>query len=299
MSITEKPKAIVRQTPHCEGQEVNRRLFNKYEPDADRSFILAKRDSDSELSRIILEAGTAQGITIGSRMAVHAYNFLGTDETSNPCLGSLTVNKVDRFSSVLEVPSDPAKLQPPFYCFIKSIASEKKIALYCENRAWLESVFPPEERNQSMTIVDDVTDCHLKLTVMDEKVHFARYHDLVNQHIGDRIIHTVDLNNKPAIRNVVKGSYNFYYHLTRPGIRLKQVSMELTKLVEKQDPSDDFGTIISTGENLIVNDPATIVVDQASLGMKIINGSNRALYPYLFYFDPTDLTIGIFMFTFH
>ena len=300
MSIKEKPKAIVRQTPHCEGQEINRRLFNKYEPDADHSFILAKR----EPSRIILEAGAAQGITIDSRMTFHAYNFLETAETPNPCLGYLTVKKADHFSSVLEVlevPSDTERfpLPPLFYCLIESLASEK-IALYCEDRVWLESVFPPEERNQSITIVNDVTDCDLQLNVMDEKVHFARHHDLVTPHIGTHIIHTVNVDNKPAIRNVVKGSFNFYYHLTRQGKRLSQVSMELTKLLEKEDPSDDFGVILTpTGENLIVNDPARIAVDDARFGMKIINRSNRPLYPYLFYFDPTDLTIGMLMFAFH
>jgi len=64
------------QTAHCEGREVNRRLFNNHVSGADNSFILARGKISSEMgSRIILEAGAAQGITVGSRMASMPLTF--------------------------------------------------------------------------------------------------------------------------------------------------------------------------------------------------------------------------------
>ena len=106
MLIRENAKPVVSQTPHCTGEGVNRRLFNKSLPTANSSFILAKRDGQSEKAPIILQAGAAQGIAVGSQIAVHAYNFPGSSGTPNPRLGRLTVNSVDAFSSVLRLPSD-------------------------------------------------------------------------------------------------------------------------------------------------------------------------------------------------
>ena len=295
MLIKDKPKPAIRQTPHCAGQGVNRRIFNKSMPTANSSFILAK----CEPSRIILEAGAAQGITVGSRMAVHAYNFLEAADTPNPRLGYLTVNEVDAFSSVLEVPSDTEKLQLPtlFYCLIGYWTS-LNIALYCEDKLWLETIFPPEKRSLlAITIVDNVESCALQLTVVDGKVYFDRYNVLVTPHIGARISHTVDVDDVSAIRNVVQSSLSFYRHLMRSGNDdFPNVRMELNRLEEGRRA--DFGGVFApTGNNLIADEPATIVVDElALLGMTIINPSGLPLYPYLFYFDPTDLTISMLAF---
>jgi len=67
--------------------------------------------------------------------------------------------------------------------------------------------------------------------------------------------------------------------------------MELKVL--KVDLSQDFDRVLTPiGKNLIEHEPATIVVDEfACLGMTLFNQTDLSLYPYLFYFDPTDLTI--------
>ena len=297
--------ALVRQTPHSQGRGANRRLFYKPMPGIDASFILA--NCDSETSEIILEAGAALGITVGSRMAVHAYNFVEVTGTLNPRRGYLTVDKVNASSSVLTAPSDPEKFPfkfpgALFYCCMEQWAS-LKIALYCENKEWLETLFSPEERDQSITIVDKVEACDLELTVIGAEVRFDCHHTLVKPHIGTRIPHTLDVGNKSAIHNVVKSALHFYYHLTRsnPESKFDWRRMELKKL-EKEPvtvlpgPFDlDLGPAFTPiGENLIGKEPARVVVDPtAYLGMTIFNESNLAFYPYLFYFDPTTLTIGM------
>lgn len=294
-SLIHKMRMPPWQTPHCEGQGVYRQLFNNRAPGADSSFILAKLEETSKKAwNIILEAGAAQGITVGSRMAVHASNLLETAGTPNPRLGYLTVTSVGPFTCVLEVPPDTKRfpIPPLFYCLIEYRASQK-IALYCEDRLWLESLFPPETHNQlTMTIVDDVQSCDLQLTVIGEKVYFDRHNVLVTPHIGTRIPHTIDADDKSAIWNVVKSSLHFYYHLIRTGSDdFRNVWMELKKL--KDELSEDFDRVYTPiGKNLIEVEPATIVVDEsACLGLTIFNQTNLHLYPYLFYFDPTDLTI--------
>ncbi|KAF8809408.1 hypothetical protein BYT27DRAFT_7187712 [Phlegmacium glaucopus] len=292
-SLMHKMKMPPWQTPHCEGQGVYRRLFNNRALGADSSFILAKRETPKRTSSLLLEAGAAQGITVGSRMAVHASNLLEIAGSPNPCLGYLTVTSVGPITSVLEIPPDTKDIQYPklfYYCLIEYRAS-RKIALYCEDRRWLETIFPPEEHNQSaIIIVDDMQSCDLQLAVFSGKVYFDRHNALVAPHIGTRISHTIDVGDESAIRNVVKSSLNFYHHLTRTGSDdFRNVWMELKNLIPIDDFDQDFTPI---GENLIADEPATIVVDEfASLGMTIFNQTELFLYPYLFYFDPTDLTI--------
>lgn len=284
-----------RQTPHCQGQGVYRQLFNNRAPGADSSFILAKREENSS---IILEAGAAQGITVDSRLAAHASNLLETPNTSNPCLGHLTVTSVNAITCVLELPPDTIPFHIPtiFYCRLEYRASQM-IALYCKDRLWLENIFPAEEHNQSsITIVDDVQSCHFQLTAIDGKVYFDRHHVLVTPHIGSRISHTVDVDDVTAIRDVVKSSLHFYHHLTRPGSEdFRNVWMELKIL--KGELSKDFDRVFTPiGKNLIEHEPATIVVDEfRCLGMTIFNQTDLSLYPSLFYFDPTDLTIGMWV----
>ena len=296
--IKEKSKPVlISQTPHCEGQGVYRRLFNSRAPGADSCFILARSKVLPEKAlSIILEAGAAQGITVGSRMAVHASNLIETVATENPCLGYLTVTSVGPFTCVLEVPSGSKRfgIPPLFYCLVEYRASQK-IALYSQDGRWLETLFPPEEQNQlGINIVDNVQACELQLTVSGGKVYFNRHNPLVTPHIGTRISYTIDVADVLTIRKVVQSSLHFYHHLTRTGSDdFRNVWMELKIL--KEELNDDFDQIFTPiGRNLIADEPATLVVDEfARLGMTIYNQTDLPLYPYLFYFDPTDLTISM------
>jgi hypothetical protein len=102
------------------------------------------------------------------------------------------------------------------------------------------------------------------------------------------------VNEVDKIRGVAKATAHFYYHLTReaPDDFGKDVWMELKEL--KEDPSEKYLiNFAPTGPNLIAEEPATIVVNEnARLGMTVFNQTELKLYPFLLYFDPTDLTIS-------
>jgi hypothetical protein len=85
----------------------------------------------------------------------------------------------------------------------------------------------------------------------------------------------------------------FHYQLARhPGDDPfdKLVSMELFKLRRGSEsrwvPDEEVG-------NLLVHDDARLVADDhARYGLTIINQSEHDLFPYLFYFDPSDYSIS-------
>jgi hypothetical protein len=212
----------------------------------------------------------------------------------NPSLGHLVVSKVDAFSSELSFKPDVASFQVPplFYCKLVTRGAAE-FTVQCDDKAWLETVFPPDEQNIFVKLVDDADAAALRLLVANGQVHFERNDPMINPHIGFRFPHVVDQGKIPEIREIVRCAMHFTYHLTRPGADdFKGVWMEL-RILEAVE-SDDFDlTLTPVGKNLIEDEPATIVVDEAArLGMTIHNRTDVPLYPYLFYFDPSDLTIS-------
>ncbi|KAF8964817.1 hypothetical protein BDZ97DRAFT_2004443, partial [Flammula alnicola] len=290
-SLMNKLSMPRKQTPHCEGAGVNRRLFNSQDSGADSSFIFTTRVREGPIT---LEAGTAQGITVGSRFAVHRTNLIDTSLLPNPCLGYLVATSVNILSSTLELPPHAKRYRMPwhFYCKVIEHASQS-ISIFSRDRQWIETVFPPGEREQlSVVVVDDVAKCHLELTVKGDSVLFDRHEDMVMPYIGSRIHYAVNANDIDAIRKVVRASLHFYHHLTRIAPDdFGDVRMEMREL--KQEVSASFDVNLkAVGRNLIAQEPATVVAnDDRCLGMTIFNESEAMLYPYLFYFDPTDLTI--------
>ena len=73
--------------------------------------------------------------------------------------------------------------------------------------------------------------------------------------------------------------------------------MELQYL-EQIDPDDDEEpeNYRPTGQNLLAREPSEIQVPDADVdkpvGMTLYNDSDIPIYPYLFYFDPNELTIS-------
>ena len=278
------------QTPRCEGHGITWRLFNNHVSGADWSFILTRRDGDN----IILEAGTAQGITVGSRLSVHTTNL--ADSTPE---GQLEVQSVEVFSSILQFLQAQPRLNLPdlFYSKLIHVAGSS-IKLYCRKRSWLESTFPSQLRDElGVILVNDILSCDLELIIAHRKVSFSRHNKLVTPHLEKRIHRDVDIEDIDTIRNVVCSSRTFYYHLTRPGVGENAAArVELNELdftVSGEGISPEEPVLVPTGRNLLKNDLATVVVDEGAVyGITIVNQSDQLLYPFVFYFDPTNLTIG-------
>lgn len=260
---------------------------------ADKCMVLTKQNSQNK--ETVLQAGSAQGVTMGSRFAAHATNLIDTTVQPNPCLGHFVVTHVDNFSSTLALlPSRPTLPTPiPFYSKLDQLANDS-ISLYSLNRAWLESIFPSSLRSElSVQLVDSPEYCNFELTLLNGLVYFDQYDPSVVRYIGSRMRYVVDVDDVEIIRNVVKSSLHFYRNLNRSSSHeIGGVRMELHKLSEKR--TVEYGQVFTpVGQNLLAEEPAIMVVDEdAPLGITIHNDSHRYLYPYLFYFDPMTLTIG-------
>lgn len=237
----------------------------------------------------------AQGIIIGSKFGIHHSNLITDQNHRNPQRGTMVAVKVDTSSSELAFLEGPTNFEPGkiFYCQLTQRGSEK-FPVYSEDRAWLESIFPADKRAAfSVKLVDKAEDAALSISVIDQMAHFKRNNPMVTPHIGAHFNHKINIKDMDFIREVVESAHHFDHHLTRTGgDEFKNVWMELKEL--KSEYSVDFDQILTARDvNLIEDEPATVVVDEsARLGMAIFNQTDLPLYPYLFWFDPTDLEIS-------
>jgi hypothetical protein len=290
---------IIRQNAHCEGAEVDRRLFNHRIEGGDPGFILSVKSKDGSMT---LDAGIIQGITIGCVVSVHESNLLPIPQQPNPPLGRLVVTAVDDISSTLafEPSAGGAKpfsrLRSLFYCRVMQRPTES-LVISSNNIPWLESVFKADFRaSHSVTIVRDTKAADFVLTLEDDTVYIDHNLPIVAAHIGTRSPRTIPSNNIWLLHQVVRGAINFRFHLFRENTDTSttkiHVKMEFHEL--EMSYNDDFNLVGKpTGRDMFVRDPAIIVVEKEKrYGATISNLTDLPLYPHLFYFDPSELSIS-------
>ncbi|RXW12069.1 hypothetical protein EST38_g13785, partial [Candolleomyces aberdarensis] len=107
-------------------------------------------------------------------------------------------------------------------------------------------------------------------------------------------------NSPEDIQSIIRAWQHFSYHLHRRGKNeFAQVRMELHYLepidLEDSDGSYEPENYRPMDENLLSQEPSKVYVPEADvdkpLGMTLYNDSDIPIYPYLFYFDPNELTI--------
>ena len=71
------------------------------------------------------------------------------------------------------------------------------------------------------------------------------------------------------------------------------IQLDFKKLKELEEYDEDFNTVLeAVGDNLNVSGIVDLVVDPDDMyGIKLINTSDLDLYPSLFFFDNSDLSI--------
>jgi hypothetical protein len=129
---------------------------------------------------------------------------------------------------------------------------------------------------------------------------------------GDRVIFNIlnpqvtqfGLNQMPfrvdptydAIYPVVRASAHYYWHLRRNStsrVLENHIQLDFKKLKELEEYDEDFNLVLEpVGDNLNVSGIVDLVVNPDDMyGIKLVNTSDLDLYPSLFFFDNSDLSI--------
>lgn len=97
---------------------------------------------------------------------------------------------------------------------------------------------------------------------------------------------------------ILRAGSHFFWHLRRTSeakTLQKLVEVEFTEIVSSDEFDEEaWPILVQKGENFVKESRIDLVIeDQKMYGLKLINTSGtRPLYPYIFYFDCSDLSIG-------
>ncbi|KAF8882372.1 hypothetical protein CPB84DRAFT_1851245 [Gymnopilus junonius] len=144
-----------------------------------------------------MDAGSAQGITLGPHFTAHATNL-----ADNPALAHIQVMLVDACTLTLKFVNCSGSPHLPlhFYLKPKECVAIKPISLYSHNHKGQKSVFPPwVQKKMSATLVNNVESCNLELSILDGQVYFEQCNNLLVPSIDSQICQSIDLDETSTV----------------------------------------------------------------------------------------------------
>jgi hypothetical protein len=311
--ICRRTDTLFSQTPHCEGSNINKVLFTRQGSVSDPLFIPCRKTKMTVAEKqdkwiLTLDAGTAQGIAPGELFSIHANDLPVGGAKTNPEIGFLIATEVNTATSLLNYPDPLKKFPKGKHFYARRVDwSKDPPKIFCEDSAWLDKVFPLDDPKKKIVRVDNKGDAQVILELTSQnKVRFLRS----SQAFLDKCqvpSFTVSTTRHKAIRAAVGGLQHFNSHLHRQGtkafpeVRMEMHFLEPERQADGRDLTPDEAQLPEnfklTGSNLLV-DELTILklpdpeMEEKPLGVTLYNDGDHPIYPYLFYFDPNDLTIS-------
>lgn len=240
-----------------------------------------------------MEAGAAHGITDGAQFGL--YN---DRESRGTQLGIIIARQTDSFTTTLDVISDTSRLLPE-----EGYALQTRVGIEEGLRLNIDTNMPPSlvenlqrTASQEFMIVEKEK-AELCFTLEQEGVVFV---------ILDSFVAALGLTRMPfyiepnadAMSSVIHAAAHFYFHLRRKSKTQAlqgKIDVIFTELVESSEEYDDSlqPIIQPIGPNLNRENIIDFQIhDNKMYGIKITNNSDMALYPSLFFFDNSDLSIS-------
>ncbi|KAJ3524092.1 hypothetical protein NMY22_g11154 [Coprinellus aureogranulatus] len=290
------------QDPQCMGINRNRTLFNHRERRSNSSYIRcyaspkkSKKDSGKKKTVFALFAASPEGILPGDVFTVYfTTRFQGEDEPLSfgemvadsyspdqattillPHGGGLSAGALGRLS------------QNRVFYAKRTGGSSYSARIYCNEPGYLLQ----SQIAKRSDLVDDRTEASLIVTAEGGSVCFERSDAELGEYIGERFPYTVLRDRPGKVQQVIEAWQHFHYHLNRQPSEedefpIGQIRMELHFLKGRKPSGDD----LLAGEGIHKINISKETVGR-EMGFTLYNDGDVDVYPYLFYFDPSGLTI--------
>ena len=251
-----------------------------------------------------MDGGLAHGVTAGAEFTI--YPDQESVSRSRP-LGLLTVDLPTSFYSTMSAPSNeiPLVLPAPAVAVQTGTGGRKDLRLYVPSDdaflpfyTSLESLLQDDEYQfRNIELVSSASDSDLEV-VRDGDSYALAYHDeRITRHGLQRLFHRVNATVEDMVP-FLKAASHYFWELNRttnnPTVT-NGVRLEIFKLTESQFEFDGFGRpeMAPTGPNLFDGTTFDFVVEEdVPYGIRLTNDTPYDLFPNLFYFDNSDLSIG-------
>ncbi|KIM41992.1 hypothetical protein M413DRAFT_142447 [Hebeloma cylindrosporum] len=287
---------IPHQNPQCEGANQKRYLFNSRVSTHTRtSFKVALQQG-----QFILEAGAIAGIAQDTEFTVHTT----ADSLFRNSLGTLVVEKLGPFSATLKLPPGASTfvLAQAAVALPTKMGQRFDLLLYVPDgdafrlcREALQVLMDRDHNFESIHLVDNADDADFELVLENEKVVFLFRDQRVTQHGHTRLFEGVE-STPEDLADVLKAAAYFYWKMNRTNINPiinSGVQVELYKLLPPKVRrfNEIGGGLVPIGPSLYDTAMEVVANENIPYGFKLTNNTAYDLYPNLFYFDLSDLSI--------
>ena len=286
---------IVSQNPQVEGTNLHRYIFDSKVPSPGRPSYLARYDSDSGL--VLLNAGTAHGVTLGAEFAFYVTQ---NSHASGKALHTFIVNNSASFFSTLR-PANKAAYQTfprTFAVFQMKPGLGSAIRLYLSADDNLFCLPDIRRLPRNVEFVNSPDDAHLELTFRDNSVVISVKDTKATVYGFDHNFPTMKATWHNLTSFLEKAGSFYRERDCHGGIDsevAKIVSLEFYKLGAIPSKFQDISEcqLGASGPNLYSGDIIDFIVEEGCFyGLKLTNFSSHDLYPTLFYLDNSDLSIS-------
>ena len=278
------------QNPQCEGLFQTRILFDGKASGHDRVLYKVRRVDN----QYVMAAGTAHGISDGAQFGVYKDR-----ESKGTQLGIIVARQTDPCTTTLDIVSDAFNPLPEEgYALQTRIGITEGLRLHVHSTNAPPSLIETLQRTTSQKfLLVEKEKAELSFTFEQEGV-------VVN--ILDSFVAALGLTRMPfyiesnadAISDVIHAAAHFYSYLRRKS-KIQalhgQIDVIFTEVVQSKEEYDDYlqPVIQPIGPNLNREHIIDLQVQNDKMyGVKITNNSDMALYPSLFFFDNSDLSIS-------
>ncbi|KAH6917593.1 caspase domain-containing protein [Coprinopsis sp. MPI-PUGE-AT-0042] len=297
------------QNPQCEGVNQTRVLFNsKVAPPYQTLYRI--RPNSTLRNEFRLEAGEAHGLTNGMEFAIYPDRTL-----SGPPLGSVTIARTLTFTSNC-VPTSASATHtiPDGACALQTrVGSGQDIRLFVPLDVSFLDLFGhlskamqrTNPNNRSFQLVDTIEDSpDIAISFTGNRlVQFDVMESICRQYgMKSLPFRNIRPDEAEYLFSILCSAADFYWKLHHSNkitstSLVQAITLDCFKVVPSGKYTADLDDILipdPRSENLNIN--GTIIIDveeNAKYGYKITNASKTPLYAALFYFDVSDMSIGV------
>jgi hypothetical protein len=226
-----------------------------------------------------------------------------------PSLGVLVPVKVRPFQTVMRPLSEPGPSLDKAALAVQTRAGaleELKVFIPLEEplipvfkAALLQMKTLTHDRHR-ITLVDDRSAAHFAIERENDEIDFIILDERVTAHGLTKCAYKVKANADDLIP-VLQGAAHYHYHLNRSYLNSENIEKRIKVEFFKLEFSDQFdeGTLRllrrPSGETLLKDGIVTVPIRDGIddvFGIRITNTSRKDLYPSIFYFDNSELSIS-------
>jgi hypothetical protein len=262
-------------------------LFDPRAPTRHSSFFEIRREGED----LVATAGTIHGINTLTEFALYEH-----PDKNSRFLGFFAVRKAKEFTSVLKVTDSTTRIATPAFAL-----PIKALRVAFANNPGIIAVADALQREAAVTQSNSYRysfvrrdQAALELDISEDKIVFNNVNSRVQTLGYSRLPYEVRMGETQIIRSILEAASNFELLLNivpEDRIIRNHIQIEFTEI--KRPNGGTFGPAVrqEDAQDLCRGDFVEVTAGDTTYGMKITNNSPFQLYPHLFLFDCSDLSI--------